>query len=284
MFSLTFQIAVVALTALCDSAIVNTQTPTATVAGGPRPVSTLCASVTTNTRPSMWRTSAWNTTQMSHSTIEVLHPSDYRVSTWNSTQALHTTKALPSPPTATVTVGEGGRLVFSPATLNVSIGSTVAFNFLGLNHTLTESSLQDPCKSSHRFDSGFRQFNPANVSGKFVVEYQVLDSAPKWFFCAQTVLRSHCQAGMVFSLNPRGAHAMFLQNALAAVVSTVPQAFHQTPSLVSVTSAFRSVSASVSASGSLNTTAVLPFVVTSTGLRLMSHPLLIALLTLISAM
>jgi plastocyanin len=120
---------------------------------------------------------------------------------------------------AKVVVGKGGKLDFSPPSLNISRGSVIEFNFLGLNHTLTQSEFLNPCHSSGGFDSGFSQFNPANVSGKFVVEYMVTDEDPRWFFCAQTAKRSHCQAGMVFSLNPGGGQAQFLENALAAAAS-----------------------------------------------------------------
>jgi plastocyanin len=153
----------------------------------------------------------------------------------NRTQILAptTTSVSRLRPLATVTVGRGGQLVFSPSSLNASAGSTIAFNFLGLNHTLTESEFQDPCHSNGGFDSGFAQFNPANASGKFVVEYQVMDETPRWFFCAQRTKRPHCQAGMVFSLNPGGRHAQFLENALAAVTLSPTQtgSFCQFPTL-----------------------------------------------------
>ncbi|KAF1351758.1 hypothetical protein EJ07DRAFT_51033, partial [Lizonia empirigonia] len=125
--------------------------------------------------------------------------------------------ATGSRPTTTVTVGDAGKLVFSPSSLNASVGSVIAFNFLGLNHTLTESDLWNPCHSNLGFDTGFRQYNPTNVSGKFIVEIEVTSQDAKWFFCAQTAKRSHCQAGMIFSLNPHGAHAQFLHNALAGI-------------------------------------------------------------------
>jgi len=41
-------------------------------------------------------------------------------------------------------------------------------------------------------------------------------------FCAQVMPRSHCQAGMVFALNPRGAFNEFLQNAFAAATAASP--------------------------------------------------------------
>lgn len=122
-------------------------------------------------------------------------------------------------PTYTVNVGDQGKLLFSPSSLNASVGSIIAFNFLALNHTLTQSNLSSPCQYNGGFDSGFRQFNPANVSGKYVIEYEVQREDPQWFFCAQSVKASHCQAGMVFSLNPGGAHPEFLQNARSTVTA-----------------------------------------------------------------
>lgn len=101
-----------------------------------------------------------------------------------------------------ITVGAAGRLIFSPESANAPVGSTLRFNFLGLNHTLTQSTLRHPCKADGGFDTGFRQFNPLNVSGRFVVDFRVRHREAQYFFCAQTgPQRSHCQAGMVFSLN-----------------------------------------------------------------------------------
>lgn len=185
----------------------------------------------------------------------------------NTTQSSNRT-LLPSEARLTVTVGEGGNLTFAPSSLNVSIGSTIAFNFLGLNHTLTESSLRNPCERSGGFDTGFSQFNPTNASGKFVVEYKVLDRSPRWFFCAQTRQRPHCQAGMVFSLNPQGAHAMFLSNALTAIPLPEPAtsegACHQKPN--SDIPPLRTASSSSTVS-SISTTTVLPIIMNSAGLH-----------------
>ncbi|KAF2278964.1 uncharacterized protein EI97DRAFT_351106, partial [Westerdykella ornata] len=115
--------------------------------------------------------------------------------------------------TASVIVGAGGNLVFQPPSLAVPTGTLLRFSFLARNHSLTQSEFANPCLYNGGFDSGFNQFNPTNISGEFVVEYEVTSPSPQWFFCAQTLPRSHCNAGMVFSLNPRGAHYSFLQNA-----------------------------------------------------------------------
>ncbi|PVH90696.1 hypothetical protein DM02DRAFT_483865, partial [Periconia macrospinosa] len=116
-------------------------------------------------------------------------------------------------PTAHVTVGAGGALKFSPSSIDADVGTMISFNFLALNHTLTQSSLSHPCKAGGKFDTGFKQFNPQNISGEFVVLYEILSTEPQWFFCAQT---SHCRSGMVFSVNPGGLHKQFVENALSA--------------------------------------------------------------------
>ncbi|KAH8719336.1 hypothetical protein GQ44DRAFT_623757, partial [Phaeosphaeriaceae sp. PMI808] len=78
----------------------------------------------------------------------------------------------------------GEKLVFSPSSLDASIGSIISFNFLGLNHSLTESTLLNPCEKIGGFDCSFNQFNPQNVSGKLLANYKVSDVSPRWFHCA----------------------------------------------------------------------------------------------------
>jgi plastocyanin len=112
-----------------------------------------------------------------------------------------------------IAVGAAGLLAFNPASVNVMEGTVLRFNFLGLNHTLTQSVFHHPCLSNSQFDTGFRQFNPSNSTGKFIVDFEVNSSQPQWFFCAQQTPKSHCHAGMVFSLNPYGKQSDFIDNA-----------------------------------------------------------------------
>lgn len=171
---------------------------------------------------------------------------------------------------ATVIVGSGGKLVFAPSSLNVSVGTTVTFDFLGLNHTLTQSDLATPCQYNGNFDSGFRQFNPTNVSGKFLIKYHVTDAQPKWFFCAQELNGSHCHAGMVFSLNPDGAQSTYLSNALSTVETqatsaTCPvSAVHTSPN--STTTA-KATPTSTTVSFGVTSATILPSIVGSGGMR-----------------
>ncbi|KUJ13170.1 uncharacterized protein LY89DRAFT_564694, partial [Mollisia scopiformis] len=114
-----------------------------------------------------------------------------------------------------VTVGAAGNLSFSPNTINAGVDYVVKFEFLALNHTLTQSSLGNPCLKSDGLDTGFNEFNPKNTTGQYVVDYWVQSMDPQWFYCAQTKSRSHCQAGMVFALNDGGLFPEFLSAAIA---------------------------------------------------------------------
>ena len=124
---------------------------------------------------------------------------------WNSTacasgNALNDTRG--SSQIVEIVVGAAGRLAFNPNSVRVTPGTTLRFDFLGLNHTLTQSSSAHPCSKGSGFDTGFQQFNPHNASGTFLVDYVVESDQPHWFYCAQNEPASHCHSGMVFSVNP----------------------------------------------------------------------------------
>ncbi|PYH99451.1 hypothetical protein BO71DRAFT_278428, partial [Aspergillus ellipticus CBS 707.79] len=92
-------------------------------------------------------------------------------------------------------------LIFHPNRINANIGDQVTFNFCSLNHTLTQSTLERPCSSVSKFDTGFNQYNPDNVKHlALTMTVNTLD--PQWFFCDQSQPISHCHEGMVFALNP----------------------------------------------------------------------------------
>jgi plastocyanin len=59
-----------------------------------------------------------------------------------------------------VSVRSNGAPMFLPNRLNANIGDQVKFRFHNINHTLTQSSLAEPCSSIGEFNSGFNQFNP----------------------------------------------------------------------------------------------------------------------------
>jgi len=121
-----------------------------------------------------------------------------------------------------VLVGAGGQLAFSPPNVTANAGDTIAFQFQGKNHSVTQSTFANPCQiqttPAQGIDSGF-QF-VANDSATLPQWSFTVDNAtaPLWFFCAQTNPTSHCQKGMVFSVNanPNSAKsfAVFQQAAM----------------------------------------------------------------------
>ena len=111
-----------------------------------------------------------------------------------------------------VEVGGPGQLSFRPNSVNAALGDVVEFNFLALNHTLTQSSFDKPCTYNGGIDSRFHQFNPKNISGRFIKSITVKESRPMWFYCKQG---NHCLQGMVFGINLAGKMDRFIKNARA---------------------------------------------------------------------
>jgi plastocyanin len=103
----------------------------------------------------------------------------------------------------TVKVGEGGGLTFNPETVTAKEGDIISFQFLTKNHTVTQSSFNDPCTRlttpTLGIDSDYQPV-PANATMIPQWSFTVVNaSAPLWFYCKQG---AHCKAGMVFAVNP----------------------------------------------------------------------------------
>lgn len=86
-----------------------------------------------------------------------------------------------------------------------------------------QSSFDDPCHPlKDGFSSGFipTEVSPSGVLFDIVIE----DTKPIWFYCAQTA-KTHCQAGMVGSINaPATGNTLeaFIEKAASASASTIP--------------------------------------------------------------
>jgi len=107
-------------------------------------------------------------------------------------------------------------LAFNPPNISAPVGTLVTFYFpnFGLNHSVTQSTLADPCtylaanttsNTPAGFDSGLQS------SVTFTIN--ITDTNPIWYFCKQV---GHCGMGMVGSINAKGdSYATFLANAKA---------------------------------------------------------------------
>ncbi|TFY77641.1 hypothetical protein EWM64_g6370 [Hericium alpestre] len=104
-----------------------------------------------------------------------------------------------------VQVGPNGKLVFDPNNINANSGDTVTFHFNPNNHSVTQSSFQEPCTNlTGGFDSGFK---PVDVKTGFnqgpTFQITVNDTNPIFVHCNQmaNTTGSYCGAGMVFAVN-----------------------------------------------------------------------------------
>ncbi|RPB11941.1 PEBP-like protein [Morchella conica CCBAS932] len=169
-----------------------------------------------------------------------------------SSAAATATGTSPSAPATTHTVLVGGPgdllLTYQPPFVNALPGDLITFDFREKNHTVTQSTFDTPCVSNPSgVKSGFRP-NAEGTAGKEVFEYQVVDTTPKWFYCAQG---THCKAGMVFAINPGAKWEAFVENAKAG--GTAPSA-----------SASATASATATASASVSVTSSAGAIATST--------------------
>ncbi|KAF8511023.1 Cupredoxin [Hysterangium stoloniferum] len=157
----------------------------------------------------------------------------------------------------TVTVGADGALAYSPSNITAAVGDTVNFMFMAKNHTVTQSTFADPCVAAqfsgkNGVDSGFLAV-PANSTPPAPATWSITitnATTPLWFHCAQTMPVSHCQKGMVFSINAN-AEKSFDAFKAAAVAST-PAASPAAPSASSSPVA-AAANAAASGSSTLNT-------------------------------
>jgi len=102
--------------------------------------------------------------------------------------------------TIEVIVGGPGVLKFNPQSVTADRGDTVRFIFQQKNHTVTQSTLANPCSPlAGGFDS---KFMPAadNQTRDFLTAELVVSNTttPIWAYCRQG---THCKSGMVFAIN-----------------------------------------------------------------------------------
>lgn len=101
-----------------------------------------------------------------------------------------------------VNVGANNQLIFDPPQVTAQPGDSIHFQFQSKNHSVTQSTFAAPCvRSPTGIDSGFQPVNATDTTLP-VWTFQVTDTTPLWFFCAQTIPAVHCTAGMVFAVNP----------------------------------------------------------------------------------
>lgn len=97
-------------------------------------------------------------------------------------------------------------LVYTPDNIKANAGEMVQFQFVAGNHTVTQSTFDQPCTPISTiqtnvtgFHSGYQPAAASKETG-MIPTYTVMinDSKPIWLYCAQG---KHCQSGMVMVIN-----------------------------------------------------------------------------------
>lgn len=107
--------------------------------------------------------------------------------------------------THVVTVAWNASLTYSPEKLTAQPGDFVQFQFHAGNHTVTQSTFDNPCQPSamHSNVTGFHSgFLPVAASAEMgmipTYTVRINSTGPLWLYCAQG---RHCQNGMVMVIN-----------------------------------------------------------------------------------
>ncbi|KAK6533787.1 hypothetical protein TWF694_002716 [Orbilia ellipsospora] len=113
------------------------------------------------------------------------------------------------------------QLLFTPEIVYQDVGQEVRFQFYPQNHSVAQSSFENPCtplggeSSSAGFFSGFNAVAKIDDSiPTFTIN--ISSSDPIYFYCAQG---RHCQSGMVGVINPPSSDTI---NSFKAAASKVP--------------------------------------------------------------
>ncbi|KAJ7139285.1 hypothetical protein C8R44DRAFT_938983 [Mycena epipterygia] len=146
--------------------------------------------------------------------------------------ALMFASLLPAALSATISVqvGPSGNFVYDPPSITAAAGDMIEFTFNPKNHTVTQSSFNEPCVPlDGGATSGFRPVS--NVSGLLPTwTFAVADATtPLWFHCEQT---GHCGKGMVFAINAPAApdpHSFSAFQALAMQLNGTASASASAP-------------------------------------------------------
>lgn len=102
-----------------------------------------------------------------------------------------------------------GDLVFEPNNLQAAAGDMVQFHFYPKNHSVVQSTFDQPCqpiKNNMPAAAGFFSgFMPVKPDAAMMPSYTIMvnDTKPIWYYCSQG---DHCQDGMVGVINPPAAN------------------------------------------------------------------------------
>lgn len=99
-----------------------------------------------------------------------------------------------------------GTLAYFPNNLKAAVGDMIQFQFAPANHTVTQSTFDQPCAPINMFNknvTGFYSgFMPVSASSTTTPTYTIMvqNTTPMWIYCSQG---KHCQNGMTMVVNEK---------------------------------------------------------------------------------
>lgn len=105
-----------------------------------------------------------------------------------------------------VKVGADKSTKFEPNKLTAEVGDMVQFQFAGGNHTVAQSTFDNPCVPISMVDpkvTGFYSgYMPTSAAADMLPTYTIMISnlTPIWIYCSQG---QHCQKGMQMVINEK---------------------------------------------------------------------------------
>lgn len=103
-----------------------------------------------------------------------------------------------------VRVGANAATKFEPNRLSAQVGEMVQFQFAGGNHTIAQSTFDQPCVPISMVNpkvTGFYSgYMPVSAANDMMPTYTIMisDLTPIWIYCAQG---QHCEKGMLMVVN-----------------------------------------------------------------------------------
>lgn len=96
-----------------------------------------------------------------------------------------------------------GTLAYSPNNVVAAVGDMVQFQFAPANHTVTQSTFDNPCQpiAMHSNVTGvYSGFMPVAATAQMTPTYTIMinNTTPMWLYCSQG---KHCQNGMTMVIN-----------------------------------------------------------------------------------
>ncbi|PSR78408.1 hypothetical protein BD289DRAFT_350959, partial [Coniella lustricola] len=100
-------------------------------------------------------------------------------------------------------------LTYTPESMQAAVGDTVQFRFVAGNHTVTQSTFDQPCQPISLFAPNVTGFHSgcdggggaaANTSTIPTYMVQIKSTEPVWIYCAQA---RHCESGMAMVINEK---------------------------------------------------------------------------------